>query len=486
MTVLLASPAIEPGAAAACALSRASPASPRGLTASHTTARRSTFASLLVLPLVPPLPWPPATVRPSPLRPLLASPFLTCPPTDLPSLSPILSGHPVSPSLVLTFSVSRRLTSLPHSSSSQAINTSSPLSSQPIFPLPLMASLSDPCRPRSSPLLALLRLPAPAMVCHLPMAPPGTPMRSVVATAARKSGEGTSPTSTLGGSDSPGPSLDGPLLTAPEDEASVAGAPRLDEGTSGEARRRFVVPLPFVRKLRMHMDSCPGTNKSQFFFGGLGLMLSVGLLDCAMVVFMVVGHTKFGPDLVARQIAGSYNQADAFNHGQLVRLMTPYSTAGFYGDEVLHTWKAGTEKLFSSINHIMSYRGFLLLADDGKVELGSPETPDVNKFEPFEDTGPLYKDAKLMLECDRAACRSLKEDVFPSLRKKKYHGVDRAAVTDKCQDSKGALLLPDSVLECRKVRLFTRRHADDRYWREQMNWMKDASVNAVNVALASV
>lgn len=49
--------------------------------------------------------------------------------------------------------------------------------------------------------------------------------------------------------------------------------------------------------------------------------------------------------------------------------MTPYSTAGFYGAEVLHTWKAGTEKLFSSINHIMSYRGFLLLADDGKVEL---------------------------------------------------------------------------------------------------------------------
>lgn len=29
----------------------------------------------------------------------------------------------------------------------------------------------------------------------------------------------------------------------------------------------------------------------------------------------------------------------------------------------------------------MAYRGFLLLADDGKVQLGTPETPDVNEFE---------------------------------------------------------------------------------------------------------
>lgn len=78
----------------------------------------------------------------------------------------------------------------------------------------------------------------------------------------------------------------------------------VDAGSPGAAavHKRLVTPLPLVGKLRMHMDSCPGTNKSQYFYGGLGLMLAAGLLHFAMVVYMVVGHTKFGPDLVARQI----------------------------------------------------------------------------------------------------------------------------------------------------------------------------------------
>eukprot|EP00170_Pyropia_yezoensis_P005667 contig_23025_g5683 len=83
------------------------------------------------------------------------------------------------------------------------------------------------------------------------------------------------------------------------------------------------------------MDSFAGTNKSQFFYGGVGLMLSVGLLYCAIVIYMVVGHTKFGPDLVARQIAGLYNSSDAFNHRQPVRMMKPYAIAGAYNESVL-------------------------------------------------------------------------------------------------------------------------------------------------------
>jgi len=78
---------------------------------------------------------------------------------------------------------------------------------------------------------------------------------------------------------------------------------------------RSTVPLPFVRKMRLHMDSCPSTNKSQFFFGGLAMLLACGILDCAQVLYMVVGHTKFGPDLVARSLAGAFNRSDMYNHG---------------------------------------------------------------------------------------------------------------------------------------------------------------------------
>lgn len=102
-----------------------------------------------------------------------------------------------------------------------------------------------------------------------------------------------------------------------------------------EAQLRKSVPLPLVWKLRMHMDSCPGTNKSQFFYGGLGLILASGPLDCVMVVYMVVGHTKSGPDLVARQIAGRYNTSDTFNDGQLVKHISSYATCGAYDDSLL-------------------------------------------------------------------------------------------------------------------------------------------------------
>lgn len=111
------------------------------------------------------------------------------------------------------------------------------------------------------------------------------------------------------------------------------------------------------------MDSCPSTNKFQFLNGGIGLMLASGLLDCAMVVYMVVGHTRFGPDLVARQIAGCYNVEDVFNHRQLVNLIRPYATAGAYDDTLLQTWKRGKQALFMLIVHIMPYKCFLLLAE---------------------------------------------------------------------------------------------------------------------------
>lgn len=234
------------------------------------------------------------------------------------------------------------------------------------------------------------------------------------------------------------------------------------------------------------MDSCAGTNKSQFFDGGLGLKLSVGLLDCAMVVYMVVGHTNFRPDLVARQIAGVYNSSDAFNHGQSVPMMTPYATAGAYDDSVLHTWKLGTERLFAPIAHIMSYRCLLLIADDGHVQTGVPVKVPSSDFEPFDDPGALYEDEVLMRECERAAARSLTNVVLPSLRTREYHGIGRAAVADHRQGPDGALLLPAVVDLCNRVRLFTRGCAEDPYWREQEGWIKDCSVDSVNACLAAV
>jgi len=93
---------------------------------------------------------------------------------------------------------------------------------------------------------------------------------------------------------------------------------------------RLRAPQPLVRELRLHMDACAGTNKPQCFMGGLGLLLSSGVLDCSMLLFAVVGHIRFGPDLVARQVAGMYNRSNAFNHRQLIDHRRPYCSLSLY------------------------------------------------------------------------------------------------------------------------------------------------------------
>lgn len=273
---------------------------------------------------------------------------------------------------------------------------------------------------------------------------------------------------------------------AANDNARPFGGERDNESSPDRlvAHLRRVVPLPFVRKVRLHMDSCPGTNKSQFFYGGIGLMLATGLLDCAMVVYMVVGHTKFGPDLVARQIAGRYNTQDTFNHGQLVEHISKYATSGAYDEKMLRTWKLGTQELFAPIAHIMSYRCMVLLADDGKIRL-DPVAPPAD-FEPFPDGGNVFHDADLMRECEGVAERRLRTVVFPSLRRKTYRGVGERAVPHLSDAPVGSSLLPASVGSCRAVRLFTRRSVSDKFWREQARWMRDPSLQAVNAALAAV
>lgn len=96
---------------------------------------------------------------------------------------------------------------------------------------------------------------------------------------------------------------------------------------------RDVVPLSFCHRARYHLDSCSGTNKSQNVAGGIGLLATMNKIDCCHILYMVVGHTKFGPDLVARAIAGKYHKEDTFNHGQMNGHISKFtSEMAFDGD----------------------------------------------------------------------------------------------------------------------------------------------------------
>lgn len=69
-----------------------------------------------------------------------------------------------------------------------------------------------------------------------------------------------------------------------------------------ENEDRTFMAIPFIRRLSYLIDSCAGTNKRhwQYAMGSIDLICSDGLLHGINVLYFVVGHTMFGPDLVVR------------------------------------------------------------------------------------------------------------------------------------------------------------------------------------------
>ena len=62
-------------------------------------------------------------------------------------------------------------------------------------------------------------------------------------------------------------------------------------------------PQPVIRVLSHQMDRCGGTNISKFTFGGFALSIAAGVIDAWGVDTMIPGHSKFGPDAAALQLA---------------------------------------------------------------------------------------------------------------------------------------------------------------------------------------
>eukprot|EP00171_Calliarthron_tuberculosum_P011397 IDg11397t1 len=274
---------------------------------------------------------------------------------------------------------------------------------------------------------------------------------------------------------------------APIGSASSAGAANHTTSSTTSATTpacfpsRDVVPLPFVRKLRYNMDSCAGTNNSQFCFGGLGLLCATGILDAVNVSFMVVGHTKFDPDLVANKIAQQYNKEDSFNQAALLQHMHDVSSAQAYDGDLLETWKEGTKTLFGAVNHIMTYRQFLIVADDGAVDFG-PSISLLSDMEPFPDDGPMYGVDAVDAAVNRLAERTLVTKLLPAALAGTAISID-SAVGGRVDAAAPRRILPDSVEECRGFRLLMRRSHEEVVWREQVRWSRRCDMSSVNNAL---
>lgn len=59
-------------------------------------------------------------------------------------------------------------------------------------------------------------------------------------------------------------------------------------------------------------------------------MVAPGIMNAFRPQFIVPGTKKFGPDLVARGIGGTYNKSDVFNQSMLLHCMIDSSAAQIY------------------------------------------------------------------------------------------------------------------------------------------------------------
>lgn len=267
-----------------------------------------------------------------------------------------------------------------------------------------------------------------------------------------------------------GPSRDADALHHDEaEDAEECGSSQNDEQSGNaqtDGKGRECTPKPFARRLRLHIDACAGTNKSQYCFGGLALLVSLGILDVVWISFMVPGHTKFAPDLVARAIAGVYNRVDVFNIGMLLECAQRCSSAQSYDAHSMYHWKECTKQLFGSVDNIMSYRQFFILPEHEALDLGE-SVPLPPNMEPFPGgRAPLRRDDVLQAASKAVYADSMKRIARECIESKYLAGVGAGAL-----ENGPTRLHPSSVNSFLRVRLFMRRNESEPVWREQTDWM---------------
>lgn len=87
-----------------------------------------------------------------------------------------------------------------------------------------------------------------------------------------------------------------------------------------------------------------------------------GHTDRRSVHFLLVGHTKFGADLVAQSNAGHWKSRDTFKHPMLNQHIRAYACVSQYEGNFLQSWIIATPFLLRQSNVIMNYRFFKFFA----------------------------------------------------------------------------------------------------------------------------
>lgn len=231
----------------------------------------------------------------------------------------------------------------------------------------------------------------------------------------------------------------------------------MEEKVIGGTDRTIVVPA-FVGRVRYTVDCYSATNKSQFLMGSIALVVATSRVEEAHILFMVVSHPTFGPDLVARPIAWKYNHFDTFNHSMLNAHTSNFPTEFVYEEYTLETWRRASLFLFKPVSNIMSYKSFLIMADDGELILQCTEPPAQLDTYPIKGQ---HNDRNGALAKSEKVCRICLPNLFAEVMSRTYRCVREESLPNHSASCR-TRLLPISVSQERRTFIFLQRTETDK------------------------
>ena len=222
---------------------------------------------------------------------------------------------------------------------------------------------------------------------------------------------------------------------------------------------------PCVRLVAYTMDNTCGTNKSQFMFGALATAPLRGYVDAIKIEFMVVGHTKMRLDNAFSATGNAFRKNDVFNLGMLCNLFSPYFDVRAYDERLLKSYRSGTPAIFTDIKGITGWRSFMLVGDDGLLNLTTSPDGTIAHAVLMKAVGDLEE-------------RSLAVVLEAVVEGTGYHGIG---------DETG-LYGPkiNRLFPLRRVRLFYRPTEGVGPWCEYSGYQKTTDATAIEAALSCI
>ena len=96
---------------------------------------------------------------------------------------------------------------------------------------------------------------------------------------------------------------------------------------------------PWIKRVYLFLDNTSSTNKNFYSMAWAMELIQQDVIEFLRISFLIVGHTKFSPDLLFSKIAQMY-KSDMFNTEELGDIVARYATVTIADGTMVHDWRS--------------------------------------------------------------------------------------------------------------------------------------------------